>query len=639
MYLFDIMAKIVMLFFYISAMWHRKKIRLGGHPGVCMATVAAFFALLPTLVAAPKNGYDSPTPFGKGMKGVGVPPTYLIGSKMINVERGEDKVFSIDAVRANGGDVRFEISRPPGHGSLSKLEKSSSSQVFLYSNDRNFKTNKDSFDLRVQAPGHSWSTHTVELRIKDPPGQLVLTPENLEFGDVPLGSTSLLTLVLSNTFGRQVSGTLLVPSPWKIPGGGSFSLAEGESQSVEIVFAPSELGDAHAKLRPAPEIKNFPSIPLVGRGLPPFLLSSTSAVVSPDVPIGWFQLTNNTTSSVTLKMHGDPELDFSPLVELPPGKAGGIWVSSARLNLPIAAKKIFRLQIDTGHYARPVELIAHGPEGGLLLELSKEIIPASLANPLHLQGVIHNTSADDHFVELLLQDHEGAMPKPVQSLTIGAGRKESFSVPWSPSLSGLCAPSLHLMESGKKIGSASWRVCVDPPAGPKSPPSGSALTSIPLSPPQSDPVIPGASTVLASESQKKTFVVLQPPVFEEGWFRRSLVLRWNYYAADRPRFVVRQRGEENALVNRTGEDVDPWRRLNFNSSQLVEVAEGTWKLTIPMPFPGLHEYQVAPEGPGDRLVALLLVGISWWEFLWPILRLSLAILFLVALLKVIRGRM
>lgn len=635
------MAKLVMLFwlFYPRVMWHRERIRLGCHPGLCMATVAAFFALLLTLEAAPKNGYDAPTPFVKGRNGVGVPPTYLIGSKMINVERGGRVAFSIDAVPVNGGDVRFEISRPPGHGSLSKLEKSSSSQFFLYSNDRNFKTNKDSFDLRVQAPGHSWSTHTVELRIKDPPGQLVLTPENLEFGDVPVGSTSLLTLVLSNSFGRQVSGTLLVPSPWKIPGGSSFSLAEGESQSVEIVFAPSELGDAHGKLRPAPEIKNFPSIPLVGRGLPPFLLSSTSAVVTPDVPIGWFQLTNDTTSSVTVEMHGDPELDFSPPVVLPPGKAGGIWVSSARLNLPTSAKKIFRLQIDTGHYARPVELIAHGPEGGLLLELSKEIIPASLAKPLQLEGFIHNTSSDDHSVELFLQDHEGAMPQPVQSLTIGAGRKESFSVPWSPSLSGLCAPSLHLMESGKEIGSASWRICVDPPSGPKSTPSGSPLTSIPPSPPQSHPVIPGPSTVLASESQKKTFVVLQPPVFEEGWFRRSLVLKWNYYASDRPRFVVRQRREENALVNRTGEDVDPWRRLNFSSSQLVEVAEGTWELTIPMPFPGLYEYQVAPDGPGDRLVAAMQVGISWRDFFWPILRLSLAILFPLALLKVIRRRM
>ena len=620
-------------------MWHREKIRLGCHPGLCMATVAAFFALLLTLEAAPKNGYDAPTPFGKDMKGFGVRPTYLIGLKMINVERGGNKVFSIDAVPVNGGEVRFEISRPPGNGSLSKLEKSSSSQVFLYSNDRNFKTNKDSFDLRVQAPGHSWSTHTVKFKIEDPPGQLVLTPEDLKFGDVPVGSTSLLTLVLSNSFGRQVSGTLLVPSPWKIPGGGSFSLAEGESQSVEIVFAPSELGDAHANLRPAPEIKNFPSIPLVGRGLAPFLLSSTSAVVTPDMPIGWFQLTNDTTSSVTLEMHGDPELDFSPPVVLLPGKAGGIWVSSARLNLPAGANKIFRLQIDTGHYAQPVELSAHGPVGGLLLELRKEIIPASLAKPLQLEGFIHNTSADDHSVELFLQDHEGAMPKPVQYLTIGAGRKESFSVPWSPSLSGLCAPSLHLMESGKEMGSASWRVCVDPPAGLKSPPSGSPIPSVPTLSPQSHPVTPGPSTVLASESQKKTFVVWQPPYFEEGLFRRSLVLKWNYYASDRPTFFVTQRIENNALVNRAGEDVDPWRPLNFNSSQLVEVAQGTWKLTIPMPFPGLHEYQVAPKGPGERLVATMPVVITWGDFLWPILRLSLWILFLVALLKVIRRRM
>jgi hypothetical protein len=212
------MAKLVMLFwfFYPRVMWHREKIRLGCHPGVCMANVAAFSALLLTLEAAPKNGYDAPTPFGKGMKGIAVPPTYLIGSKMINVERGGDKVFSIDAVPVNGGEVRFEISRPPGHGSLSKLEKSSSSQVFLYSNDRNVKTNKDSFDLRVQATGHSWSTHTVELKIKDPPGQLVLTPENLEFGDVPVGSTSLRTLLHHGRFLAEVPFPSLRVSPSRL---------------------------------------------------------------------------------------------------------------------------------------------------------------------------------------------------------------------------------------------------------------------------------------------------------------------------------------------------------------------------------------------------------------------------------------
>jgi hypothetical protein len=91
----------------------------------------------------------------------------------------------------------------------------------------------------------------------------------------------------------------------------------------------------------------------------------------------------------------------------------------------------------------------------------------------------------------------------------------------------------------------------------------------------------------------------------------------------------------NSLSDRTGENPpESWNRLKGSP----EWHNGVWELKIPVPFPGTHTYMVYPNMPGEKIVSPLTLGITWSMLVWPALRLLLAGIFVICLLKVIRRR-
>ena len=162
-------------------------------------------------------------------------PTFLIHPVGVVVERGKESDVIAEAVPAYGDDVVFEISRFPKFGSLQKVGKTHATQVFHYVSNPKFTSVEDSFEFRVKAPRHTWNTYTAELTITNPPGTLLIAPSQLNFENVPIGTVARKNLILSNSFGAPVTGTLLLPTPWKFSGDGSFSLREGESQTLSLI--------------------------------------------------------------------------------------------------------------------------------------------------------------------------------------------------------------------------------------------------------------------------------------------------------------------------------------------------------------------------------------------------------------------
>jgi uncharacterized membrane protein YeaQ/YmgE (transglycosylase-associated protein family) len=52
----------------------------------------------------------------------------------------------------------------------------------------------------------------------------------------------------------------------------------------------------------------------------------------------------------------------------------------------------------------------------------------------------------------------------------------------------------------------------------------------------------------------------------------------------------------------------------------------------------MHSYRVYPEGPGEKILSIMSVGVTWGMACWPLLRCVIGALLLLALLKVIRER-
>jgi hypothetical protein len=567
-------------------------------------------------------------------------PTVLIKPIAVQVTRGESVEIPIQIVPAYGEESKVEISVPPGFGSLEPIRRiGASTVVYRYAHKREFKEEEDSFQFRVKSPGHAWNSYRGSIRINEPRGILKIQPKRLDFGKVPVGVVVTKKLTLINQFGSRVSATLMVPSPWSIKGEGDFSLKEGESRSFEVRFAPTEVREEIGAGKVAPQNMNFPVADLIGEGIAPFLIDATNAVISLERPTARFQLTNTSDAPVEYGWSGDSPLDRSPPGVIPPKGSAIVSVSIGRLDLPEESRKELHLCLVSGCYARQIDIVAVGPRGGITIETSgkPDAKPATIGQPIQFEGIIRNNSSIERPLELKMldgDDRERDGGRRIESVLIPPSGSVPFSVTWTPANPGLSVPSLHVYEAGKELAAKSWKITV---AAAKSatPPASTHATS------HGTPVkIAGGESPVgvvrtASDREQEMIAIWMPPRFEEGWFGRSLVLRWRYCGSGETGFVIAERVMRNSLSDRTGEaPTESWKRLKANPL----LHDGVWELTIPIPFPGAHVYCVYPSGEGEKMIAPLTVGVTWWTFGWPYLRILLIAIFLLSLAKVVKTR-
>jgi uncharacterized repeat protein (TIGR02543 family) len=72
--------------------------------------------------------------------------------------------------------------------------------------------------------------------------KLQLAPNSYDFGEIVIQTTSTCTITITNIGGGTLSGSATVSAPYSIVSGETYSLLTNESQSVEIKYAPTEVG-------------------------------------------------------------------------------------------------------------------------------------------------------------------------------------------------------------------------------------------------------------------------------------------------------------------------------------------------------------------------------------------------------------
>lgn len=576
-------------------------------------------------------------------------PTVLIKPVAVEVTRGELVQIPIRVVPAYGGVVQVEISVPPSYGSFEPMGRiGDSTVVYRYEHKRQFKEKEDSFRFRVKSPGHAWNSYLGSIRINEPRGDLTIEPKLIDFGKVPVGGAVKKKLTLTNRFGSRVSASLTVPSPWSITGDGFFSLLEGESKSFEIRFAPAEVRKEIGVCKVAPQNTNFPAIDLSGEGIAPFLIDETNAVISLDRPTAIFRLTNTSDAPVEYLWSGDSPLDLSPPGIIPPNGSATASASLGRLVLPEESRRKLPLCLVSGCYAKQIDIMAIGPQGGVSIETAAkpDAKPAAIGFPVQLDVIIRNNSSVERRLEVEMldgDDPEKDGGRHVNSVVIPASGSIPYSVSWTPAYPGLCIPSLHVSEEGKELAVKTWKIPVAPNKTVASPsiPSPTPFTTSRPTPVAIDGGEGKGSLQKTSRARTATaheqemLAIWSPPRIDDGWFGRSLVLRWRYCGSGDPCFVIAERVMRNSLSDRTGEaPTESWKKLPGNPL----LHDGIWELTIPMPFPGAHVYCVYPSVDGEKMIALLTVGVTWWTYGWPYLRILFLSILLVCIVKVIRRR-
>ena len=599
------------------------------HPLILLVVLTPPGALRADITTTPSGSKG----IGQDRRG-GISPTILLHPVTGELIRGGEVDLPISVASPSGGEVLFQISKPPRFGSLQRLEsRYSSAPIYRYLNDSSVRSEEDSFEFRIQAPGKAWSTHTASLRIKDPPGSLSVIPGKVDFGKVALGSTARRTLLLCNTFGAPVSGTLLLPAPWFVVGDGVFSLAEKETHSFEIEFRPTESKEEVAELRAAPEIPNFPSVPISGEGIVPFLIDTTSAIVSKEHPRAVFHVSNSSGREMTIDWTDDTGLLCSLPVKIPPRGSGEVWLSIGSLQLENEERRELHPALREGNFTLPIEIVALGPKGQLTIKsLQDQPLSAVEHVPITLHGVIESTSSVGRSFQIRYREKESDTNVITKSLKIPPHASQSFLFSWSSGKTGSFTPSATLLEEGRVIDKTQWKVAVrhaDSSPHPIIPPPRETKPSSPL---------PTGGFYRLSRQDSGCVAADLSSSIQSGLLMNSLVLHWLYRGEGTPHFVIEEKVSRNALTDRSGEvgetGEDSWRKI-----QLSPVYQyGGWSARFSMPWPGEHVYRVYPTGCPAVIMAQISVTVTWKMFLWPAIKAFLGLVFLICLIKVLRER-
>jgi len=566
-----------------------------------------------------------------------IPSTFLLRPVFLNLQRGGNAEIIVEVVAPFGGESKFEISRAPKYGTLDSGQRVDSNiRRFHYQSSSDNYSEQDSFEFRVKAPNHAWSTYTAKIIIRNSDPKITLIPDVMNFGKVPIGVTNKKTLLISNSYGATISGRLQVRAPWSIEGEDIISLGQGETSSIKILFSPSASQKYVGVCKIAPDNACFPFASLSGDGVAPFFLSSTSVIVSPEHPEAVFQVANNIEKPITVSCSGDGELNYPRPLMIQPASVETMKVSSARIKLLEDDCRIFHAHIDADHYSQKIDISVLGPKGKLVIEAPPEDKPlhSRVGEPLIIGGTIRNQSRVVRFIQLGLQNPQDPQkPALVESFELMGGKETPFSLVWKTTDYLPKVLLMRVLENEKQIASFSWNVVKNDTSNQNI--SVSAIPSQKIA----ETITDNVGVRLATGSEREKLVVYERPYFRNSLLRRRLVLRWLYYGSENPDFQIRKRLKNNALSNRTEVEQTEWSKLGLFSGVIKKGPDGIWEADLPMPLPGFHDYMVTTDSPGEKLAAIQSVHISWGVFLWPYMRVFLLISIIALVFKVIRARM
>jgi hypothetical protein len=567
-------------------------------------------------------------------------PTVLSREVKAEVDRGGEIELSIPAVSIKGGEVSVQILRQPNCGTLQEIGRGDGTVPFFkYQNIAPINSPNDSFDFRIKIQGQAWSRkYTASIRIKNPPGKLCVIPDRVDFGAVPVGTSVQRIMLLSNSFGAPVSGVLLLPSPWTLVGDGAFSLCENETKAFTLVFTPVKARSEVAELKVAPVLSNFPVVPLIGEGVVPFLIDSTSTIVTKEHPRADFRITNASTREMKVGWDDDTGLLSSPPVTIPPGGTSKVWISIAPLPLDSEERKVIHPSLREGNFSLPIEIVALGPKGNISLKADEKTFSCKVGSQVTLHGMIESTSSMERTLQLHTPDKDGG-PEKVQNVTIAPHGFQPLVYSWSSQSPGPKTLKASLFESGKLLQRAEWIGTVTPlderevhqPS-----PSSRSVSGIVSGSSTNTPQVPKSQSVRLTRKDSGCVAAKLSAVLQPGFFTNSLLLKWLYFGDGSPLFVVEEKIKRNGLTDRTGDNPGVmWRMLDLKPKR----EHGAWSAWLPMLWPGMHFYRVYPTGCPVVIMSEVMVPVTWAMFLWPSVRAALIILFVLSLIKVLRERL
>jgi len=166
--------------------------------------------------------------------------TPQVDSSNVRVVHGAQGQIILRAHYFGAGTLRFIIREKPAHGALSTPRPAGENQASVtYTNNGKLPLAPDRFTYVAETTGGQSSTIAeVQIDVVVAPPALQM-PDSLAFEKIMAGQTEKRTLIIANTGGGLLTGSIIASHPWSVSRP-SFRLGPGETESLTVLFQPDE---------------------------------------------------------------------------------------------------------------------------------------------------------------------------------------------------------------------------------------------------------------------------------------------------------------------------------------------------------------------------------------------------------------
>jgi hypothetical protein len=244
----------------------------------------------------------------------------------IEVPRGGPVWITLSAYSITSPVLRYRIKRPAKAGKLGtpELVTAETGRV-KYRPPAGTGPGEDSFSYQVQSKEGVSAPAEVHITItdKDP---VLITPNDVEFGELLPGESAKRSLELQNIGGGMAEGSLQVPDGWRLEGDPAYHMGAGETQTFTLTFKAAEVGRYTGDIEYSanPERATDLNVEVVA----PIAVTSGTVELreAGEMRIGTIHVENRTEGERTLQVKTGPRLDADGKVTVPAKGAADILV-------------------------------------------------------------------------------------------------------------------------------------------------------------------------------------------------------------------------------------------------------------------------------------------------------------------------
>ncbi len=256
-----------------------------------------------------------------------VPPPPEASPLNVEVPRGGPVWITISAYSISSPVIRYRIKRKTQAGKLIGTPEVVSADTgrVKYLPPAGAGPGEDSFSYQVQSAQGVSAPAEVHITITDT-APVLITPGDVEFGDLLPGQSAKRQLVLQNIGGGLARGEVSVPEGWSVEGDPAYHVGAGEKQTFTLVFKPAGVGTFTGDI----EYTGNPerATDLNGEVLAPIAVTTGTVGLreAGEMRIGTIHVENRTDQDRTLKVTGGQSLDTGAMVTVPAKGAADILV-------------------------------------------------------------------------------------------------------------------------------------------------------------------------------------------------------------------------------------------------------------------------------------------------------------------------